>query len=547
MRRHLLAHLAPLAAFLGVELVFAHGAVARPAAWQLGAEALGLGALGFLWWRFAPEGEARSLAWPAVLPVLLTGLVYRPEGWVHGFLFAVGALVLAGVMGRVIEERLSPGPALAVGLAALSGVLVRYQVLEGSDVRDARQQLLVELSDPWPAAGEARSDGPPLVLISVDTLRWDHAVEMNSWRRLSERGVGWERAMATSSWTLPSMSSVMTGLPAERHGAGAGPAGYSTATATTLAEELQAAGYATAAFVTNPFCSRDTGLDRGFGLFQHVYERAPHRLLLAGLPAGPHVEQAELIVDRALGWLEDAPAQGFFLWVHLLEPHLPYRHLPPGDPLSGWQRGDVRGGRVLDEATREAVRAAYAHEVAVADAQIERLLDALERWPDALVVFVADHGEELWDHGDVEHGHSHHGEVVDVALAVSGPGVAVGHVGQGVASLVDVAPTLRGAAGLPPQGHDLRFGVPPDRIATAFGNKYDRVDRSARQGDLRIIQEGQHPPVAYDLSEDPQERFPDTLPITHPLRQALEAMGQGSAGAKASMNEDALRALGYLD
>src|SRR4029450_6199643 len=102
------------------------------------------------------------------------------------------------------------------------------------------------------------------------------------------------------------------------------------------------------------------------------------------------------------------------------------------------------------------------------------------------VVFTADHGEEFWDHGGVEHGHSHHGEVVDVPLVLVAPGVSPGRR-EGVASLVDVAPTVRAALGLAPGGLDLRRGVPEDRVAAAWGGLILHIDCSARDARRRVI------------------------------------------------------------
>ncbi|MCB9761097.1 MAG: sulfatase [Alphaproteobacteria bacterium] len=551
MPRALLAPVAVWLCFGLVEVWLAWGALARPSVAQIATELGACAVAGLVWGRLAPAGVARSFALPAVVAVAVSALLLGPRAWVTGFVFAVGVAALAGVTLRVVEERLAPGPLAGAVLAALAAVVVRYQVLQVADVADARAQLLTELTEPWPRTPTPASDGPPVVLISVDTLRWDHAVEMVSWQRVAQAGAGWPRAMATSSWTLPSMASVVTGLPAQSHGAGAWPGGRYTALpedVPVLAEQLADQGYATAAFLTNPFLSRGMGFDRGVDLFLQHHERAAHRLLFTGRPWGAHAWQSEVVVDRALAWLAGAPKRGFFLWVHVVDPHLPYQHAPAGNPGAAWRSADIRAGLLFTPPQREAIREGYANEVRHVDGQLGRLLDALEArgvLEDGVVAFVADHGEELWDHGGVEHGHSHHGEVVDVAVAIAAPGLQA-RGPEGVVSLADVAPTLQAAAGLAPGGHDLREPVPIGRIATAVGNKYDRIDLSARQGDVRLIRRGDGTSMAYDLRVDPGEQAPlEEAPEA--LEVALDGVVIRSQEGAAGVNVEGLRALGYLD
>lgn len=542
--------LLPWLALAAGELLFASGAYAPPSRVDVLIELGALLLLGVVQARFA-RGELASSAVPGALLIAGTGLAFRPPGWVHGFAFAVGVFALAGVAVRVIEERLRPGALLGMVLALAATVVARHMVLGVSDVRDARAELLAELRDPLPSAAAPRSEGTPVVLITVDTLRADYAGSMKSMARLRERGRVWSRAMSTSSWTLPAMASIFTGQGAERHGAGAWPEqGYSglAADTPTLPESFAAAGYTTAAFASNPFLTQEMGFGRGFDLFFHSNERVAHRLLFAGFPTGPREWESEVILGRALAWLKEAPDQGFFLWIHLLDTHLPYRHLAPGSPIAGWRSADVRDGLVFTERQREALRAGYAGEVQHTDEQLGRVLDLLEErgfFDKGVLLLTADHGEEFWEHGFVEHGHSHHGEVVDVPLALVAPGLSPGE-GQGIASLVDVAPTLRAVIGQE-GGVDLRQGAPEERVAVAFGNKYDRLDRSARQGDERLILRGDGLTQRYDLAVDPGEQRPLPPLDPDPVAALLQQLHVSGPGASAEVGEEALRALGYVD
>ena len=305
-------------------------------------------------------------------------------------------------------------------------------------------------------------------------------------------------------------------------------------------------GYQTAAIVTNPFLSSAVGFDRGFGTWLHVNERAAHRLTLLGYPRGMRTWEGEVVLKRALDWLDAAPERGWFLWVHFLDPHLPYRHVEPGHVARSGAGGELRSGRLFSAEQRAALRDGYAHEVSVVDGFIGQLLDAV---PHANVALVSDHGEEWWDHGGLEHGHSHHGEVVDVALALGGPDVPPGEPGAGVVAIQDLTTTLLGLAGLPgaEESFDLRREVPAHRVAVATGNLYGQVDWSARQGDRRIIWRGDgSAPEAYDLAHDAAEHSPMPVDEADPLLGALlEAKAQARRGTAEEANDAALEALGY--
>lgn len=496
----------------------------------------------------------RSTLWPAALALSLQLVALSPEG--AGRLpYAIGVVVLA-VGGIAGVHRLGRVPGwVGIGASIVAVILGRYAVLSWSGggrsaVAAPAEALLEELLPRSP--GGAGHPGPPIVLITIDTLRWDHLVQTEAWARLAARGIAWERAMSTSSWTLPAMASLHTGLSPAQHGANAkSNGGYQAIApeAPRLPVQLAEQGYTTAAVFSNAWLLDALGFREGFHHFWHLNHDRSHRLMFAGLPPVPPWSAAA-VTDRGLSVLSQLPDRGGFLWIHYVDPHLPYAHADSA-LTSGLGDGRLRGGLILDEAGRAEVRQAYAREVQILDQQLSRLLDALDArgWLDTgWIVLTADHGEELFDHGGAEHGHSHHGEVVDVGLVVCGPGLEPG-TGTGVASLVDVPATLRGIVGLPAvgPGHDLRGALPADRVAEAYGNAYVGVSRSVRQGSLRVIVEPDGRVHAYDLAVDPAEQQPLSLPAEHPLIQAaLAVQGPGQHEA-ADVNVEALKALGYLD
>ena len=405
-----------------VEWLYGLGAWSRPAADMLLLETLGWIGLGVLHKRVAKEGWAASLAWA---PVLLIWCFVARWSWVAG---AIG-LPVTVVLVRVLDDILRRWPLGIFPLVFLAGGVARVLELAAAPVADP----LGELVRQGAAQAVDPIDAPPVVILTVDTLRADSQAGMNAHARFPVR---WNRALSTSSWTVPALASLHTGLWPSEHGSGRTEGGFSAldAAVPTLAEELGARGYTTAAFVTNPFASRQLGLERGFQLWDHPDENAPHGFALVG-GVDPDPRDASAVVDRAEVWLaEDAPKRGFLLWVHLMDPHWPYGDLGPEELPR-----QVRDGEASVE-DRAGLRRAYDAEVDHADTELLRLLEALDdhgAFDDGVVVLTSDHGEEFWEHGAWEHGHSHAPEVVEVAIGLSAPGWEPG-VRDEPASLVDV-------------------------------------------------------------------------------------------------------------
>jgi arylsulfatase A-like enzyme len=386
-------------------------------------------------------------------------------------------------------------------------------------------------------------------MVSVDTLRLDHAREMESLAKLSRRGAFLE-GQAPSPWTLPSMATLMTGVEPARHGALRLQSGFSPidARVATLAERLSAAGYDTAASVENPFLGSSFGFHRGFARYRH------HQLASWSLPRAPYARRARPLAASLLGWagilppplqgvhqqladasefLEDRRDRPLFLWIHVLDPHLPYGHafelkgvpLPDRVALFTAKR---RSSAPPPADTLALYRAAYRHEVEVVDRALAGWLDSLPPAPAGrIVVLVADHGEAFGEHGGFEHGHSMYQELLSVPLVIAGiPGVET----AGAVGLVDVVPTLLGALGLEAEeldGQDLRFRRPaPIR---SLNTLYGSLDlRAVRMGSEKLIAEGSRR-EAYRLDADPRELerldaspLESLLPGDPPPRPSLE-------------------------
>lgn len=438
-----------------------------------------------------------------------------------------------------------------------------------------------------PTAAAAR---PNVLVYLIDTLRADRVGAFSpaaAKRRLTPaidsfaRGaVVFEDALTQAPWTRPAVASLLTGLPPLAHGVTTLESRLPGA-ALTLPEvlrDLPDGGYRTAAWSTNWHVIRKTGLAQGFEDF-HFF------------PAGPR----PAVVNRSVvAWLDRYLEEGrqrpgelrqpFFLYVHALDPHAPYRppadlwrRFAPGvtDPDAGTREylGRVYGA---SGAERKRLMAAlpplYDAEVALADRGFGQLLRALEARglrDDTLVVLLSDHGEEFDEHGNLGHGADLFHEVLRVPLIVDLPGREPGRV-AGTALPMDVPATVLAALGVAKpaamDGRDLFAGERgrsggADRPAFAHLDYERRAGVSVVLGRWKLIEPLTHRfaagPQLYDLGRDPGER--ENLAESHPVRAGYLRMlvrrhllatgGGGAPGERADLDPEAragLEALGYL-
>jgi arylsulfatase A-like enzyme len=304
-----------------------------------------------------------------------------------------------------------------------------------------------------------------VLLVIVDTLRLDHLGCYGYSRdtspnldRLAAEGERYQDAWASAPWTLPAVASIVTGQPPHVHGAGRGARGVHPVrpTVPTLAEKLHEAGWSTSAVVSVIWCSPESGLARGFDRYDHHTSDA----------SNVGTRDARETTDHALAAARAAGRRDLFLVVHYFDPHLTYD--PPApfdtmfDPEAAAQVGrgfgtarqvhEIADGRlVLDARRRRGLVARYDGEIRYVDQEFGRLRDGLQlmgRWDQALVIVVGDHGEEFWDHGGFEHGHSHHSELLHVPLLVRRPGGPAGKVVADRVRQIDIAPTVLAYAGV---------------------------------------------------------------------------------------------------
>jgi hypothetical protein len=220
-------------------------------------------------------------------------------------------------------------------------------------------------------------------------------------------------------------------------------------------------GYSTGAMINGPALAPEYGVDRGF----ESYNGRPNW----------DSRPADRVTAGALEWIDEHEGAPFFIFVHYFDPHVPYAPPPPYDRLfdPGY---NGRVGRSFDRDTysyaRQAlsmegdpraeadwnhIRALYDGEIKFTDDAVGRLLEGLEDRglrENTLIVFLSDHGEEFFDHGGFEHGHTLFDELIKVPLIFSLPGIipANARVDDQV-RLLDVLPTILDLIGIKPETH----------------------------------------------------------------------------------------------
>jgi choline-sulfatase len=386
---------------------------------------------------------------------------------------------------------------------------------------------------------------PSILLVTLDTTRADSigpgvvGGRSPGFDAVAARGRRFTQAYATAPETLPSHTSLMTGLYPAGHGIHEN-ARFLPASQPVVAERLKQAGYRTSAFVSSFVLARRFGLARGFDLYDDE------------LAAGAVERSAKETTDRALASLTASSSQPQFLWVHYFEPHAPYA---PPEPF----RSEFAGKPYLGE-------------IAVMDVELARLVEGFERHVHgaggaSAIVIAGDHGEGLGDHGELQHGHLLYQSTMRVPLVVAGPGVEAGEIAVPVSTrtifhtILDWAGiererSLRGAiveevvAGEAMKPF-LEYGWQPQIMAIAgrqkaiFAGTTEVYDVASDTGELKNLGSGANLPAAMRkvLDEYPVPSLDATTPpnLSDEARRNLASLGYVSASAPPVVRKDAPR------
>ncbi|MFT7487019.1 MAG: arylsulfatase A-like enzyme [Candidatus Paceibacteria bacterium] len=386
-------------------------------------------------------------------------------------------------------------------------------------------------------AVDSSADSSEVVaLVIIDTLRRDSLGCYGSETAatpvidgLAAEGARFEQAISASGWTLPSVASIFTGTWPAMHKA-LGKRSRLTPISNDLpvaAEVFADEGYLTLGFANAAFLSPLLGLDRGFEIFDHKHAY------------NWDIRRADATVDTALAKLDEHTGKKAFLLVHLFDAHLDYdppdgfispfvgTRNTPDVPVSMKECIDLQreeGSLPPTSGDIDYLRGLYDGEIAFIDRAMGRLVDGLKelgRWDQTTLVITSDHGEEFWDHGGFEHGHTLYDELVRVPLIIRVPDGAklTTHVVERQVRTIDIMPTLFDLAGIT-QGPtfigqslagDLR-GQSPLRVPPAFsqGTLYGAEKMSWRNGGYNLIVdqavEGEPGIELYDLTVDPLQQ-----------------------------------------
>ncbi|WP_122088193.1 sulfatase family protein [Halalkalicoccus subterraneus] len=426
---------------------------------------------------------------------------------------------------------------------------------------------------------------PNVVFVVMDTARVANATDphvMPNLNAIAEAGARVTNAFATAPWTLPSHASMFTGQYTAEHGTDADTKSFDPAVP-TLAARLQTTGYQTVAVSNNTWVSPEFGFDDGFEEFLVGWELLAGgtdlasisksetgfvdrtRAVLGELRAeGGHRTLVNALYTRFLRrayddgawmtnyrigrWLEQQrePDRPFFLFVNYLEPHLQY------DPPRRFRERFVSEERATDvnqdawayvtgltdmsDREFETLEALYEAELNYLDHRIGRLYDRLnhhELLEDTVLVLVGDHGENIGDHGLMDHQYSLHDSLLHVPLVMHYPErIDAGTTVSDLVELRDLYPTILDLAGVATPTAEtvsttgiLSDGASRERVIAEYltpqpsmealertlgtlpasARRYDRALRSIRTDEWKLIEASDGKHELYRIDEDPDE------------------------------------------
>jgi len=449
-----------------------------------------------------------------------------------------------------------------------------------------------------------------ILLLSVDTLRPDFltcyntdALETPGIDQLAEDGILFQQAFSTSPWTLPSFASVMTGLPVSTHMTYKREHVLSD-TFRTLAEILHEAGYITAAIGYNKNLTRPKNICQGFDEYHFFPTQIMTDLYGSSLGASLyyyHILHGRTksspstadLTEMAVKWLKTHREYPFFLWLHYLDPHLPYQppetylediKTPVGMPrtLMAEAASKIRSGIFkLSTAKKEYIKRLYNAEIKYVDDHIAILIKTLKElnlYENTLIIFFSDHGEEFWEHGGFEHGHTLYNELLWVPFIVKPAEVSSQkekRTFQKKVSLLNVMPTILDLCGIDPEQEELYekslsvcwgngLNEYKERPIVSSGLLYFENRQSVINREIKYIRfDESGTEELYNLSSDPKELFPlqDSSPLAVQYARKLlnnenlqslkirKKLGILGPRIKALTPEDkkALKSIGYLN
>ena len=432
-----------------------------------------------------------------------------------------------------------------------------------------------------------------VILIVIDALRADHLGCYGYEKKTSphldafaREGVLFKNCYSQSSWTKPSVSTILTSLYPDRHGttlhAHALPGEL-----VTIAEILRDQGYLTSGFVANPNLKKIFNFNQGFdfyddylmrdklyyGVLRELRRKPPYLLKIFKNHFDTHVrDNARLLNARIFPWLEKYKNENFFMYIHYMDPHSPFIPPPPYNEMFPYVKGDKASRTV----------SLYDGEIRFVDEQINILiaeLKSLKIYDKSLIVITSDHGQAFGEHGNYGHGETIYQDQLKVPLIVKCPGETCGpRIIDATVRSIDILPTVLNVLGIvtdaPLEGVSLFPLMKNEKNANSSENIYieensDNVyvlDGIIRNNEWKYIvtEKSRLRDIAkeggeelYHLTEDPYElnnmagQESDMLKIMRGSLDSFKNRLHTPAAKPGSVKMDPetvrqLRALGYL-
>jgi len=327
-------------------------------------------------------------------------------------------------------------------------------------------------------AGQTRRKPRGVIFLVTDTLRQDH---LNIYgypretvvhlKKFADEGVAFRHAISQATMTKISIPSMVTSLYPLSHTVLGFEHGL-PASAKTLAEVFREEGYATVSYSSVPFTGKSNNMHQGYDELQEIGSISDNDY---------RTKTTRHYVDRLIVWLQEHRDVPFFVFLHVFDPHSPFRPRPPYDTIWGAPGAKDRLAELEADMKKKNIRTGmdnmptkadylktgnkpeellkiytdwYDGSIRGCDAEIGRLLEALREMSldqDTLMVWAADHGEEFWEHGRLFHGHSVYGELNQVPMVFhwpNSPEIRKGVMIDQQVQNLDIMPTILALANI---------------------------------------------------------------------------------------------------
>jgi arylsulfatase A-like enzyme/Flp pilus assembly protein TadD len=364
------------------------------------------------------------------------------------------------------------------------------------------------------------------ILITLDTVRADKlgcyghsGIKTPTLDRIAQEGLLFDQMFCPVPMTLPSHTSLLTGMNPTSHGIRINAGGKLSEAVTTLAEAFKHKGYRTGAFISSVVLKSRFGLNQGFDVYEDSWPS------VMGQVESPERSGKE-ISDSTIRWLRKDTGKPFFAWLHYFDPHYPYT---PPDPFG------------------KSAETAYEGEIEYVDNQLQRVIGWLGKQgklSKTMIVIVGDHGESLGEHNEQQHGLLIYRPTMHVPCMIWCPGLMKEHkIIHTPASLIDIMPTITSRLGFD-QAEQID-GI--DVISLSGNNKTARkiygesewsrlgfnwAPLSSIRTDEWVFVESPDPEL-FNWTEDPQERrnlYSQNPDIVKMFRRELQDIRTKTAG-----------------